>query len=152
MLLSFCPRLTNSLYIVADTSFVLSPCLDHFELLRPQQEMHFFDPTLDWPKELLEEQMPDLVVIRSNNLKDPNAPWYGIDNAWRTSWIQFAAADGDHHFLSMTFLDGLSACNDDRKEVATYLTALSGSGVETRQYRSTSSVSNLPILSTGESP
>lgn len=28
--------------------------------------MHFFDPTLDWPIELLQEEIPDLLYIRSD--------------------------------------------------------------------------------------
>ena len=111
--------------------------------------MHFFDPTLDWPKELLEEPMPDLVVVHSRSMTDASAPWKGIDKAWRTEWVQYASADGDQHFINMIFLNGSTALDNDRKEVAAYLDKLVSDGVAVDRYRSTSSRHDLATLSLG---
>jgi len=111
--------------------------------------MHYFDPTLDWPKGLLEEPMPDLVVVRSMSLTDTNAPWGGADTAWTTAWIQYASADGDQHFVNMIFFDRSGASDNDRQEAAAYLDRLVSVGASVHRYRSDSPGSQLPTLSTG---
>lgn len=111
--------------------------------------MHYFDPTLDWPMELLAEPMPDLLVVHSSRLIDANAPWKGGDEAWATEWIQYASADGDQHFVNMVFLNGSIASENDRKAVAAYIDKLIGDGVSVHQYRRTAFSHDLSMLSTG---
>lgn len=112
--------------------------------------MHYFDPTLDWPQELLDEPMPDLVIVHSRSLSDANAPWKGADEAWTTEWAQYASADGDQHFINMIFLNSLTASDNDRKEVAAYLDKLVVDGASVHRYRSASSSNGLSMLSTGK--
>ncbi|KAK5074064.1 hypothetical protein LTR64_006794 [Lithohypha guttulata] len=110
--------------------------------------MHYFDPTLDWPKELLEDQMPDLIIIQSKNLKDLGAPWQVSDSGWTTCWVQYAASGSEARFLNWIFLDGVFASEDDRKQVAAYLGGLADQEVSIHRYRGLSVTSNLPILLT----
>lgn len=112
--------------------------------------MHYFDPTLDWPPDLLEEPMPDLVVIYSRSLTDASAPWKGADEAWTTGWIQYASADGDQHFINMVFLNGTTASDSDRKEVGAYLDKLVIDGASVHRYRSAASGYDLSTLATGK--
>lgn len=112
--------------------------------------MHYFDPTLDWPQDLLESSMPDLIVMHSRSLKDPNAPWRREDDTWTTEWTQYAAAEGDNQFINMTFLEGAPTNEHDRKKVSTYLNSISNHELSVHKYRSLSTDSDLRLLSTGK--
>lgn len=112
--------------------------------------MHYFDPTLDWPKDLLEVSMPDLIVTHSRALKDPKAPWRTRDETWTTEWMQYAAAEGDNQFLNMTFLDSAPTNEQDRQKVSKYLNSVSSHEFSVHKYRRLSTKSNLPLLSSGK--
>lgn len=90
--------------------------------------MHYFDPSLDWPKELLDETLPDLVVISSSNLGQQDAPWYRENGGWATAWISFAAAVREGRFMKMIFFDRKRAADNDRKEAVAYLNRIASRG------------------------
>lgn len=102
--------------------------------------MHFFDPTLDWPKDLLEETVPDLIVVRSKSLLNANALWnQSSGNAsWTTPWIQYAVADDGEDFLNMIFFDSQSPGAADGKLILEYLKALSNEQIPFSRYKCTS--------------
>lgn len=85
-----------------------------------RHDMHFFDPTLDWPKDLLDPPVPDLFVVQSKVSLDSNPPWNDSSgsSSWNTPWIEYAALDREERFISMTFFNTRSASREEKKQIS----------------------------------
>jgi len=115
--------------------------------------MHYFDPTMDWPMDLLPSGVPDLLVVRSHNLHDGGAPWNGVggQNCWSTGWIQYASADGEQGFIIMTFFNQAAVTEDDKHQFDRYSDHLRTTDVVVRRYGSTSGADSFSTLASGTS-
>lgn len=111
--------------------------------------MHYFDPTMDWPIELAQQNVPDILMIHSKVLNDSNAPWRTTadSDAWGTDWIQFSTADGAQNFVNLIFFDIQSVRENDKNLFTAYHSHLTRTDNFVGQYRATSSRTSFPAVS-----
>lgn len=70
--------------------------------------MHFFDPSLSWPADLLEATPPDMLIIKSDKLDLPECPWQQTQK-WSTPWCHYVAPKEEDTFIHMLFLQAYSS-------------------------------------------
>lgn len=84
--------------------------------------MYFFDPTIDYSKDLLDPAVPDLFVVQSESILETNPPWNSTSGSvrWTSLWIEYAAVDRDERHVQMTFLDTHSASREEKRQIVEY--------------------------------
>lgn len=114
----------------------------HAPFTTVRHDMHFFDPTVDWPKDLLDPLVPDLFIVQSETSLDSNSAWNDPSRSspWNTPWIEYAALDREERFINMTFFNTRSASRDEKKLISERSEGLDDGAKSIGWYRSTSSV------------
>lgn len=104
--------------------------------------MLFFDPTVDWSRDLLDPSVPDLFVVRSKTSIDSNAAWNDAvaSTSWGTPWIEYAALDKEEHFINLTFFDTRTASRNEKEQIVKRSDNLDDGSKSVGWYRSTSPV------------
>lgn len=115
--------------------------------------MLFFDPTINWSRELLEPPTPDLLVVQSESPFTIDQPWHSSPGSasWKSAWAEYAAVDRSERYVNFTFFDKPSTSQDEKRQILEYSTALEDEGSAIGWYRCISSVSNIvEVLSKGK--
>lgn len=101
--------------------------------------------------DLVEQKVPELLVMHSKSLIDGSAPWRIATNAesWGTDWIQFSAASGVDSFVHMIFFNAQSATETDNQLFTAYHSHLLRTETFVSQYRATSGMEVSPVLTAG---
>lgn len=115
--------------------------------------MLFFDPTVDWSRDLLDPSVPDLFVVRSKTSIDSSSPWNDplASTSWGTAWIEYAALDKEEYFVNMIFFDTRDASRDEKKRIVERSEELDDGSRFIGWYKNTSPVQgNFAILQQSE--
>lgn len=111
--------------------------------------MHFFDPTVDWPAELVNHEVPDLLFLRSRKLIDVDFNFTSPSLAGRFSehavWSEYASFDSASMFVKILVFQPSSIQSEDEDHVNAILDDIvrRNGDVEIAQYRKILSNSSL---------
>lgn len=101
--------------------------------------MHFFDPSLSWPADLLKTPPPDMLIIRSDKLDLSGYPWQQTQKS-SIPWSHYVAPKEEDTFIHMLFLQAQSS-RLDYDNMSRFLQYHADNGDKVLQYHL-----HLPVL------